>query len=145
MIAYSLNADFLNLVFDGLILGKPPYVTMPFYSKFSNWAIPIFLAGTLSLTSCYSYKLATKAQSSTDYSKETTIHAYSLFWGLMVKPQVLRPKNCDDLQLGGVSEVVIKTNFGNTLLTLATLGIYCPVRVSWKCSKPCGNPDSEEL
>lgn len=105
----------------------------------------VALLSVFSMSSCYSYKLATKAQGSTDYSKETTIHAYSLFWGVLNKPQVLRPKNCDDLGLGGVSEVMIKTNFGNALLTVATLGIYCPVSVSWKCSKPGANGGGEEL
>lgn len=110
-----------------------------------NSLVSILLLSIFSLSSCYSYKLATKAQSSTDYSKENTIHAYSLFWGVLNKPQVLRPKNCDDLNLGGVAEVTVKTNFGNALLTIATLGIYCPVSVSWKCSKPCGNAPGEEL
>ncbi|MEO6831305.1 MAG: hypothetical protein ABI378_03520 [Chitinophagaceae bacterium] len=110
-----------------------------------NALVSSLLIGIFSLSSCYSYKLATKAQASTDYSKESTIHAYSLFWGVLNKPQVLPTKNCNDLKLGGVSEVMIRTNFGNALLTIATLGIYCPVSVSWRCSKPCGNGGGEEL
>lgn len=93
----------------------------------------------ISHSSCYTYRVATHAQASTDQLTTTTKHAYSLFWGLMNKPQVVMTPNCDDLGVGGISELTVKTNFGYALVTVATLGIYCPVIVSWKCAKPC-NP-----
>lgn len=94
-------------------------------------------AALLFLNSCYTYKLSTGAQASTDELSTTTIHTYSLLWGLVNKPQVLHTPNCDSLGILGVSEVKVQTNFGNALLTIATLGIYCPIKVVYKCSKPC--------
>ncbi|HRZ78102.1 MAG TPA: hypothetical protein P5248_12080, partial [Bacteroidales bacterium] len=82
----------------------------------------------LSFSSCYTYKLATHAQPGGDELVSTTVHAQSLFWGLVNKPQVLRPGPCDALDLPGVAEVKVETNFANVLLTFATLGIYCPMR-----------------
>jgi len=94
------------------------------------------------LSSCYTYRLATHAQPSTDQLKTTTIYAYSLFWGLLNKPQVLQTPNCDAMGVNGVSEVTVKTNLGYALVTIVTLGIYCPVNISWKCAKPCQQTDS---
>jgi hypothetical protein len=94
------------------------------------------------LSSCYTYRLATHAQPATDQLTTTTKHTYSLFWGLLNKPQVLQTPNCDELGVNGVSEVTIKTNLGYALLTVVTLGIYCPVNISWKCAKPCQQTDS---
>jgi len=97
----------------------------------------LLLAGWLWCSGCFSYRVATHAQGSTDYTPANSKRAYSLFWGLINKPQVITTPVCDSLGVNGVAEVVIKTNFGNSLLTLITLGIYCPVRVQWKCAKPC--------
>lgn len=97
----------------------------------------LLLAGLLCCSGCYSYRVATHAQPSTDKVQISHAKAYSLFWGLINKPQVITTPNCDALKINGVSEVSVKTNLGNTLLTVVTLGIYCPVRVEWKCSKPC--------
>jgi hypothetical protein len=33
--------------------------------------------------------------------------------------------------------VQFQTNFGYSLITVATLGILAPVQVKWKCHKPC--------
>ena len=104
----------------------------------------LLLLPVFSLQSCYTFKLASKAQAGTDYGTEQTVHAYSLFWGALNKPQVIRPKNCDELNLPGVAEMKLKTNFANALITIATLGIYCPVQVSWRCSKS-GNGEHEQL
>ncbi|MDI3319473.1 Bor/Iss family lipoprotein [Pinibacter soli] len=95
-----------------------------------------------SFSSCYSYRLATHAQSSTDdiYPNHKKVH--SMFWGLLNSPQVIQTPVCDSLHVLGVSEVRIKVGFGNALLTVFTLGIYCPATVYWKCSKPCPITDS---
>ena len=50
--------------------------------------------------------------------------------------------NCDAMEVNGVSEVTVKTNLGYALITVVTLGIYCPVNISWKCAKPCQQTDS---
>src|ERR1041384_3093868 len=105
--------------------------------------IPLAISLCLSLSSCYTYKLATKAQPGGDELQTTTIHASSLFWGLVNKPQVLQTPPCDALDAYGVAEVKMITSFGNALITVATLGIYCPLKVVYKCSKTC--PQSEPM
>lgn len=96
----------------------------------------------LGLPGCYSYRLATHAQPSTDIQYSKKVHASSLFWGLVNKPQEIHTPNCDSLDVLGVSEVQIRTSFGNAVLTVLTLGIYCPITVTWSCSKPCAQNDS---
>lgn len=112
-------------------------------SFFSRGACLLLLSGLLGCSSCYSYRVATHAQPGTDAVKISSKKAYSLFWGLINKPQVITTPNCDAMNVAGVAEVTVKTNLGNALLTVATLGIYCPVQVEWKCSKAC--PQSETL
>jgi hypothetical protein len=96
----------------------------------------MLLAGSMMLSSCYTYRLATHAQPATD-TYEKPIRANSYLWGLLNKPQVLQTPNCDKLGANGVAEVTVKTNFGFALITIATLGIYCPLHIYYKCGKPC--------
>ncbi|MVT10286.1 Bor/Iss family lipoprotein [Chitinophaga tropicalis] len=86
---------------------------------------------------CYSYRLATHAQPSVTGTPMNRVKTYSLFWGLVNKPQLIRTPVCDSLGVNGVAEVKVKTNFGNALLTVCTLGIYCPIAIEWGCSVPC--------
>lgn len=102
----------------------------------------LLIAGMLCVSSCYSYRVVTHALPSTDTSPLNSKRAYSLFWGLLNNPQVISTPVCDSLGVSGVSEVTVKTNFGNAVLTICTLGIYCPVRIEWKCAKPCAQVDS---
>lgn len=85
------------------------------------------------LQSCYHYRISTsKFDPSTGYQKRT---AHSFFWGLVQQHVVAT--NCDSLNLNNLDEVRITNNFGYSLLTVATLGIWSPVQVEWKCQKPC--------
>jgi hypothetical protein len=118
---------------------KPPLMIPSFIRKTCTLSLTCL---TLSLSSCYTYKLATKAQPGGDELSTTTVRAYSLFWGLVNKPQVLQTPPCDALEVYGVAEVEMKTSFGNALLTVGTLGIYCPLKVIYRCSKPCPQSDS---
>ena len=97
----------------------------------------LLLLPVCTLSSCYSYRLATHSQPSTDRATIARVHACSLFWGIINKPQVITTPSCDALGATGVSEVSVKTSFGNAFLTVITLGIYCPVIIEWKCAKPC--------
>jgi hypothetical protein len=111
--------------------------------KFHRYGISVLLvACMLYINSCYSYRIATHAQPATDASPVNSMKTYSLFWGLLNKPQVISTPVCDSLGAYGVSEVQFKTNFGNAVLTVCTLGIYCPARLEWKCAKPCPQVDS---
>lgn len=82
--------------------------------------------------SCYHYRIqAPRQDPGTEYQSQT---AHNLFWGL-AKSKDIRPANCE--RSNALDEVYISTNFGYALLTVATLGVWCPVKIQWKCSKPC--------
>ncbi len=85
-------------------------------------------------SSCYNYRIATQAQGGAEVSKTT---AHSFFWGLLQKPPTISTPICDSLDVNGLAEVTMKTNLGYSLINVATLGIWCPMRVEWKCGKPC--------
>ncbi|MEO5647207.1 MAG: hypothetical protein ABIQ56_02530 [Chitinophagaceae bacterium] len=101
--------------------------------------ILILSVAILSLNSCYTYRVSTHAQAGTEVS---SITAHSYFWGLIQKPKQITTPNCDSLGLNGMAEVQMKTNFGYALLTIATLGIWSPMKVEWRCSKPCKKTDT---
>lgn len=64
-------------------------------------------------------------------TRTTTVNSY--LWGLIQEDFVCH--NCDTLGLH-LQEVRITTNFGYAMLTIATLGIWCPLQVEWRCAKP---------
>ena len=102
-----------------------------FRNMYALWLITIVLL----FSSCYTYRVATYAQAGTEVSKSVT--ANSFFWGLIKSPAQITTPICDSLQVNGMAEVTMKTNFGYALITVVTLGIWSPVKVEWKCSKPC--------
>jgi hypothetical protein len=105
-----------------LLLNKP---------KFSIAIIAV----TFFFSSCYSYRIATNAQAGTEITKKR-VNAY--FWGLLQSPKNgITTPNCDTLNANGMAEVQVKTNLGYAVITVVTLGIWCPIQVSWKCGKPC--------
>lgn len=94
----------------------------------------------LFMSSCYTYRIGTTAQAGTE---STTVKANTYFWGLIQNPKNGIPTpNCDSLNINGMAEVQVKTNFGNALITVVTLGIWCPMKITWKCAKPCQKIDS---
>ncbi|NTS43824.1 hypothetical protein HRG84_23280 [Flavisolibacter sp. BT320] len=102
--------------------------------------LPVFWAtcSLLLLQGCYHYRVSTTNNDpSTTYQKKTVS---SFFWGLVQKRQNgidVVAANCDSLRLNSIDEVRVSTNFGYALITVATLGIWCPMTVAWKCPKPC--------
>lgn len=93
------------------------------------------LAGSLLCSSCYTYRVSTAAQPGTEASKPITVNMF--FWGAVQSPKEIRTPICDSLGVNGLSEVTMKTNFGYALITVATLGIWSPMKLQYKCSKPC--------
>ena len=82
---------------------------------------------------CYHYRLATsRFDPSTGYERKTR---HSFFWGLAQQNVVAT--NCDSLGVKSLDEVRVTTNFGYALITVATLGIWSPMTLEWKCPKPC--------
>jgi Bor protein len=106
---------------------------MPKQASFCS--IPVVcLAIVMFLSSCYSYRVATQAQAGAEAT--TTITTNSFFWGLVKSPKEIHTPVCDSLGSTGMAEVTIKNNFGFALITVATLGIWSPIRLTWKCGKP---------
>jgi hypothetical protein len=91
-----------------------------------------------STPSCYHYRITTtSADPSTEYQKK---EMWAYCWGLINKPQNHIVPNCG--KANGLDEVRVTQNFGRFMLTLITLGIAAPVKVEWKCHKPCQRTDS---
>ena len=104
-------------------------------NRFRNIVSLWMISLTLLSSSCYSYRVATNAQPGSEVSKPFT--ANSFFWGLIQKPKEIHTPICDSLGVNGMAEVTMKTNFGYALITVVTLGIWSPMKVQWKCGKPC--------
>ena len=94
----------------------------------------LLVPALLLLSSCYSYRISTHAQPGTEVNSVT---AHAFFWGLVQNPKEITTPICDSLNANGVAQVQVKNNFGYSLITVVTLGIWCPMRLEWKCSKPC--------
>jgi choline-glycine betaine transporter len=103
----------------------------------SSQAITVVWLLTMSLffSSCYTYRVATQAQAGTETNKPITTHSF--FWGLVQKPKEIHTPMCDSLEVNGMAEVTVRNNFGFSLITVVTLGIWSPMRLEWKCGKPC--------
>lgn len=104
-------------------------------NRFGNIVSLWMISVTLLSSSCYSYRVATNAQPGSEVSKLVTAHSF--FWGLIQKPKQIQTPICDSLGVNGMAEVTMKTNFGYALITVVTLGIWSPIKVQWKCGKPC--------
>jgi len=79
---------------------------------------------------CYHVRLHTAAnEPGTNYESKTV---HTMFWGLLQEDVVA--SNCDALKVNGVDEVRVTTNYGYALITVFTLGIWCPSQIEWK---PC--------
>ena len=86
------------------------------------------------MESCYHYRVInTRNDPGTEY-RDTVMRSY--LWGLVNKPQNFHVPNCADT-CAALDEVVFSKNFGQSILTVITLGIVSPVKVEWKCHKPC--------
>lgn len=87
----------------------------------------------LSIQGCYHYRVInTNNDPSTEY-RDTVMWSYA--WGLVNKPQNFHVPNCPETT--AIDEVVFSKNFGQSFLTIITLGIVSPVGVKWRCHKPC--------
>jgi hypothetical protein len=86
-------------------------------------------------SSCYTYRISTQAQTGAEATNSVTAHSF--FWGIVQKPKdYIHTPVCDSLGVNGMAEVTVKNNFGYALITVATLGIWSPVKLQWRCGKP---------
>jgi len=102
----------------------------------------LVLTCSISFQGCYTYHVYQIGgtagreqgnQPATEWQHKT-LHAFA--WGAV--RQDIPVDNC---QLGngqriGMEEVKVNTNFGYLLISVATLGIWVPMKVSWRCAKP---------
>lgn len=105
-------------------------------------ALTLVLSCSMPTAGCYTYHVyqvggtAGREQGNQPGAEweHKTLHAF--LWGAV--RQDLPVDNC---QLGsgqrlGMEEVKVDTNFVYLLASVATLGIWVPLEVSWRCAKP---------
>ncbi|MCC5905431.1 MAG: hypothetical protein JJU13_04450 [Balneolaceae bacterium] len=81
------------------------------------------------VTGCYHYRvIAPDPEPATEYEKRTV---HSLFWGLMQARDI----SADDCLSNALDEVRITTNLGYSIVSVATLGIWMPMDMRWRCAK----------
>jgi hypothetical protein len=101
-------------------------------SKLSTCLFSVLLA--VSVSSCYTARVGTHIQGD-PVAAGQTVHFF--LWGALQSPKQITTPVCDSLGVGGMAEVTVKNNFGYSLITVVTLGIWSPTRLEWKCAKPC--------
>ena len=82
---------------------------------------------------CYHYRVAASGPAGANpstFPQSTTLH--SVLWGL-VQDQTLEHVCAQDEALARVHTT---SNFGYTLLTVVTLGLWAPVQVEYACANP---------
>jgi hypothetical protein len=112
--------------------------------RFRHRLAKLFLVATLSVqsTACYTYHVYQVGgaggreqgnQPSTEWN-HATLHAFA--WGLVRRD--LPVSNCrqDQRTGGGIEEIKVNTNLVYILASTATLGVWVPLQVSWRCAKP---------
>jgi hypothetical protein len=98
---------------------------------------------TISGTGCATIRIkSNEAQGQTGEAGAKSVTAHRWFWGFVWNSEV-EAQTCAKLQ-----SVHVKTTFWQGLVTVATLGIYCPTDVEWICAKlpvpkPCPEPEKK--
>ncbi len=81
------------------------------------------------LSGCYHYRVtAPDPDPATEYESRV---AHSLFWGLVQSKDI----SADDCLSNALDEVHMTTNLGYSVISVATLGIWMPMNVQWRCAK----------
>jgi hypothetical protein len=77
---------------------------------------------------CYHFRVtAPQPNPATEY-EQRTVHV--LFWGLLQQDTP-----ASDCASNALDEVVTTTNLGYLLISVATVGIWVPMQVKWRCAK----------
>ena len=84
-----------------------------------------------SLQSCSKYTVTTSQRNPADLIYKKRVAA-SYLWGIINKPHSVVDTTCGR---GGLSEVKVTSNFGYSLIHVATLGIVHLVKIETKCQK----------
>lgn len=96
----------------------------------------VLLAGLAVAPGCSTHQVRTPDSDrlTETYKRETP---QALFWGLVLKPQVVAA-DCK----AGLNDVVVKDNFLYDLASVLTLGIWMPSEVEYRCRAPSGSGGS---
>jgi hypothetical protein len=87
----------------------------------------LMVSGIFLFDGCYHTRINAPGEPATEYVK-VTVH--SIAWGLVQENPVP-----DDCLSGAIDEVRVTTNFGYTLINIATLGFWQPMDIEWRCAK----------
>jgi Bor protein len=98
------------------------------HQKFYSILLLLFL---ILSTGCYRYEVLRSDEPISTNLK--TQRVYSFFWGALESKSTFKVGNC--AEGNGLQRVIIRTNFGSTLVTFLTLGIVAPMKVQWECGK----------
>ena len=115
------------------------------------YAVVLILACSIPNYACYTYHVYQVGgpdgreqgnQPGTEWQGKTL---HSFVWGGV--RQDLPIENCQlaNGQRFGMEEVRVSTNFPYLIASVVTLGIWVPLKVSWKCAKPPGIRDTLAL
>jgi len=92
----------------------------------------ILLLITIETSSCATVRVRTNAaQADALVCKECEGNLNRWFWGYVYNGEYMI-NNCDAKALQAVQ---VKTSFWQGVVTVVTLGVYCPVKVKWSCAK----------
>ena len=84
---------------------------------------------SLFFQSCFTYKVKPADVTSASAPKSMTYWTY--LWGNLESKN--KPKH--ECSRNGLVEVEVKSPFGFSMLTIITLGIVHPVKITWTCHK----------
>ena len=73
-------------------------------------------------------------QGGTEWTDGKRVNTF--FWGAMRQDVIITKCREGDESRLNLEEIKIEKNFGSILATIVTLGLWEPVKISWKCAKP---------
>ena len=80
---------------------------------------------------CYHYRVTTDDRPATEYEKKTV---HNLLWGLLT--QDAPATDCvGEENSNGLDDARISTNLGYLIISVATVGIWVPLDVEWRCAR----------
>lgn len=115
-------------------------------NRFSSYLLVLLCLGTIE--GCATYRVYQVGgteerelgnQPMTEWESRTL---NTFLWGAV--RQDLPVDNCAliDGTRTGIEEIKVEMNLGHRLATIFTLGIWQPVKISWRCAKPEGIRDT---
>jgi hypothetical protein len=81
------------------------------------------------LSGCYHYRVvAPDPEPATEYENRVV---HSLFWGLLQAKDI----SAVDCLSNAIDEVRVTTNLGYSVISVATVGVWTPMNLQWRCAK----------